>query len=212
MSRVIGIDSSHEPVTAVITKHRTKNVYPHFRSQGFKVQRFKGARARRDLVSAAASKTDVVYLTGVGHGLYDTYQGDQFLPVFEVGKYGPAEVNAKIVHLLSCLTALGLGPDFVTNGTRAFFGYDENFTFLTENHSPFLDCDAEIDKAFAEGLTAAGAFRRAYDAFNAAIAAALQTGNAYVAAVLEFNRDHLCAPSTDPRYGQVNARLSSPKA
>lgn len=210
MTQVIGIDASHDSATRVVSRHRRKNVYPHFVAKGFAVKRFSGKRARRDLVQAAVKDAQVQYITGVGHGLYNSYLGHADAPVFQVGQFSVEECNAKIVHFLSCLTALSLGPSLVSNGSRAFFGYDDYFTFNDKSRDAMLHCDSEIDRGFADGLTAHEVYQRTIDAFDAAIAEAKRTTKLYRASLLEFNRDHLCAPSVDGRFGAPNARLARP--
>jgi hypothetical protein len=210
MTQVIGIDANHDSATRVVSRHRRKSVYPHFVAKGFAVKRFTGKRARRDLVKEAVKGAEVQYITGVGHGLYNSYLGHGDAPVFQVGQYDAAECNAKIVHLLSCLTALALGPSMVANGSHAFFGYDEYFTFNDKTRDAMLDCDSEIDRGFADGLSAHEVYLRAIAAYDAAIAEAKRTSKVYRAGLLEFNRDHLCAPSIDGRYGTQGARLRRP--
>jgi hypothetical protein len=209
MRTIVGVDANHDSVTAAVSSHRTTRVYPHFVQQGYEVTRFMGPEAERTLVAAAAAQPDVVYLTGVGHGTFDQFGGHDDVPVFQIGRYAAAEVSAKIVHFIACLTARGLGPDFVTNGTLAYFGYDDNFAFDNKSRVPCLDCDSEIDRGFADGLTADDVFHRAYDAFTAQIQLAREHGKLLVAAMLENNRDHLCAPTVDPRFGDLEARIGA---
>lgn len=207
MNTIIGIDANHDSMTRVVSRHRTKRVYPNFLERGFRVTRFTGKKAARLPVAAAAAQPDVVYLTGVGHGAFDRFEGHDDVPVFEIGKYAVAEVHRKIVHLISCLTANGLGPDFVRNGTLAYFGYDDNFAFDNRSRVPCLECDSEIDRGFADGLTAGDVYQRAHDAFTVQIQLARENGKPMVAATLENNRDHLCAPSIHSRFGSKEARI-----
>lgn len=207
MKRVVGIDANHDSETRAVSRHRSKRVYPHFVERGFRVTRLRGKKAARPLVAAAAVHPDVVYLTGMGHGAYDLFNGQDDVPVFQVGNYAVEEVQQKIVHLLSCRTASGLGPDFVRNGTLAFFGYDDNFSFDKQSRDSCLECDSKIDRAFADGLTAGEVFEAVREAFAIEIELALTNGKPYVAGTLENNFKHLCAPSTNACYGRLEARL-----
>jgi len=157
---VLGIDSNYEPVTLAAFQYREKYVYPYLQAKGFTVKKFQGPLARRHYVAPEARKPEVEYLTGVGHGSYNLYTGDHGDVIWQVGNYHPDEVKGKIVHLLSCQTARDLGTDFVRNGCRAYFGYDENFTFYMAEKDTFFECDSEIDKAFGDGLTAAQVYDR----------------------------------------------------
>lgn len=149
------------------------------------------------------------YLTGVGHGSYNVYTGDYGDPIFQVGNYHPDEAKGKIVHFLSCQTARDLGPDFVSNAARAYFGYDENFTFTMPEKDTFFECDSEIDKAFADGLTAAQVYDRVRRLYDQRIADFRAAGKLREAATLEFDRDHLRCPSSGgSRWGDPRAKLS----
>jgi hypothetical protein len=203
----VGIDSNYEPVTHAAWAYRCRHVYPYLRKKGFKVTQLDGKLARRYLVAPEVAKPNVDYVTGVGHGLEALYTGDQGEHIFEVGAYAPAEARRKIVHFLSCQTARRLGQDFVTNGCRAYFGYDINFTFDFKSRDLFFACDSEIDQAFADGLTADQVYARVHRAYTVEIDRLKAAGKVYVAATLEANRDHLCAPSLANHWGDKTARI-----
>ena len=40
------------------------------------------------------------------------------------------------------------------------FGYDEDFVFVPADQDVFFECDSEIDRAFADGLSAAEVYDR----------------------------------------------------
>jgi hypothetical protein len=206
--RVLAVDSNYEPVTKAAFDYRQAKVYPYLESKGFTLIRCQGLLARRIYVAPEARRTDVVYITGVGHGSYTTYTGDHYDAVFEVGQYHSDEAAEKIVHLLSCQTAAELGPDFVQDGCRAYLGYDENFTFYMAFADTFFECDSEIDRGFADGLTADEVYQRVIALFNQRIADLENAGHDYVASVLEYDRDHLMAPSVDARWGDPAAQIA----
>ena len=71
----------------------------------------------------------------------------------------------------------------------------------------FFDCDSEIDRAFADGLTAEEVYDRVIDYYNQKIHE-LKDGGHYDAVVaLEYNRDYLCAPSVNTKWGDKKARI-----
>lgn len=170
--------------------------------------RCQGKLARRIYVAPEAVRPDIVYMTGVGHGSYAAYTGDHYNPIFDKGHYRPDEAKNKIVHFLSCQTAAQLGPDFVNNSCLAYFGYDVNFTFDPAYADIFFQCDSEIDKAFADGINARHVYDRVIALFNEKIEELEDQGHDYAASILETDRDHLCAPSIDARWGDVNAKLN----
>ena len=204
---VIAIDSNFEPFTKAAFEYRQKHVYPYLEGRGFHVMRFQGPLARRYYAAPAARRPNVDYLTGVGHGTHDTYTGDYYDPIFSIGNYNQEEVRGKIVHLLSCETARSLGQDFVNQGCLAFFGYDENFIYHQGDSEVFFECDSEIDLGFADGLTAEQVYDRAIAKYNQRITEMRAQGKLYVAAMLEFDRDHLRTPSSSEMWGDREARL-----
>ena len=205
--RALAIDSNFEPATQAAFDYRQVHVYPYLQSKGLAIVRCQGPLARRIYAAPAARRDDVVYVTGVGHGSYTTYTGDQYDPVFEEANYHPDEPKGKIVHFLSCQTAARLGPDFVQDGCHAYFGYDENFTFDPNIADVFFECDSRIDREFADGRTAADVYRRVIDIYNRRISDLDDAGHAYAARLLEFDRNHLRAPSVDPRWGSEQAKI-----
>lgn len=204
---VLGIDANFEPVTLAACTYRKANVYPYLESKGFTVQLLEGTMARRTYVAPEACKPNVQYITGLGHGSYDSFTGDFYDPIFTVGDYSPEESAGKIVHFLSCETARSLGPDFAVHGCRAYFGYDENFSFQPDTADVFFDCDAEIDRAFADGLSAAEVMQRVRAVFDKHIAEFRAQGSNYKAATLEFDRDHLRSPSDGNKWGDSAAKI-----
>ncbi len=211
---ILGIDSNYDEITQPTFEYRQAHVYPYLIEQGFTLEYCQGKLARRCYVASAARDSRVVYITGSGHGFYDTFTGDWKRPLFKVGDYSSEESQGKIVHLLSCNTAGILGGDMVKHGCLAFFGYDQPFTFVPETAHVFFECDSEIDKAFADGLTAAEVYKRVSDLYQKRIKEyedrfdkELDINLLRTSVSLEFNLNHLCAPSVDQRWGDSEAKL-----
>ena len=204
---IVGIDANFEPITKAACDYRQKNVYPYLEGKGFVVQLLQGPMARRTYAAPAVRQANVHYVTGLGHGSYESFTGDFYDPVFSVGNYSPEESGGKIVHFLSCETARSLGPDFTLHGCRAYFGYDENFSFQPDTADLFFDCDAEIDRAIADGLDATEVIQRVRGVFDKHIAELRAQGSNYKAATLEFDRDHLRSPADGNQWGDASAKL-----
>ena len=151
--------------------------------------------ALRENVESVARRNDIAYITGSAHGSDTACLGYDSLPIFQVGAYQPEEVDGKVVHLLSCQTGAKLGPDFVKNGCRAYFGYRGNFTFDPDDPDIFLECDAEIDRAFADGLTAEEVHYRVVTLYEQRISELNDVGKIEAAARLKENLECLCTPS-----------------
>ena len=208
MARAVGVDSDDEDVTAACLEYRAENVYPYLADQGMTVTTFAGPQADRTLVQPEIQQATVGFISGSGHGFPNRFTGQRRLSILELGQYNPPEVAGKIIHLLSCETAGLLGADLVAKGCLAFFGYDENFFFPLNKPEVFLDCDSVIDQRLADGLTAEEAHDEAIAAFDRRILQLLKAGNTFLAAALERNRDHLCSPSVDRKWGDPHARLA----
>ncbi|MGH9908687.1 MAG: hypothetical protein ACRD8U_24275 [Pyrinomonadaceae bacterium] len=207
---VLAIDANFDPVTRAPFEYRQKNVYPYFEKKGFVVVRRQGSSARRAKVAAEARKSNVVYITGVGHGFPQSYTGDNLDPIFSSGRYSSKESTGKIVHFFSCTTAVGLGPNFVKNGCKAYFGYSDEFTYPPALAETFFECDAEIDKGFADGLTAEEVFERVKAMFQKHIDRLKSTGDSgdlFNASVLEVDLRLLRSPSSGSEYGDPTAKL-----
>ena len=210
---VLAIDANFDPVTRAPFQHRETNVYPHIEAKGFAIVRRQGMQARRADVAPQARKENVVYLTGVGHGFPNSYTGDNLDPIFVKSQLTEKECAGKIVHFLSCETAAGLGPAFVAKGCRAYFGYSDNFTYPPILEQIFFECDSEIDRGFADGLTADQVYQRVVALFQQHIDQLKSTGDSgdlHNASILEVDLRLLRAPSVSPEFGDKNARLKLP--
>ena len=205
--QVLAIDSCEDDVTQIVHDYRNQYVYPDLESRGFRLVYCQHQAAFRENVESAARRNDIAYITGSAHGTNIACFGYDSLPIFEVENYQPEEVDSKVVHLLSCQTAAELGPNFVTNGCCAYFGYKGNFTFDPDDPDVFLECDAEIDRAFADGLTAEEVHDRVIALYKQRISELDDAGEFEAAATLEENLEYLCTPSVDSRWGDVQARI-----
>lgn len=128
-------------------------------------------------------------------------------PIFDIGNYQPEEPNGKVVHFFACQTAAELGTDFVNNGCLAYFGYDVDVIVPMHISDAFFDCDSEIDRAFADGLTAEEVYDRVIVHYNQKIRELEDGGHDDAAAALGYYRDHLCAPSVNAKWGDRKARI-----
>jgi hypothetical protein len=221
---ILAIDSSYDNLTQIIFEYRQTNVYPFLQDRGFLIEQCQGKLARRHFVISALERLNVEYITGMGHGFDDTFTGDRGNPIFTVGKYRQEESQGKIIHLLSCYTAIRLGVDLVDNGCLAFFGYDIPFNYICDSLDAevLLECDAEIDRGFAEGLSAEEVYQRINNLYEERMReckekiyqARLNDENEVnirnlkdILKFLRVHRNHLCCPSIDQRWGSIEARL-----
>jgi methylmalonyl-CoA mutase cobalamin-binding subunit len=200
----LAIEANFDAITKAAFNYRRRQVYRKLRKRGMKVVLLSGKKAVRQAVAAAAIQDETVLLTGVGHGKRRTFCGYENEAIFRVGKYNAEEVRGKVIHLLSCFPADGLGRDFRAKGCRAFFGYREEFAVpfedlseLDELAESFFGSDAEIDLAFAEGVPLKEILERVRRKFDENIARLNKLGKRESSAVLESNRDLLIALIAD---------------
>ncbi len=205
--KILAIDSSYDQITKASYNYRNRHVYPYLEAKGFEIVRCQGKFARRIYVEPEIRRKDIVYVTGVGHGTDTTYMGEYCNPIFDIGNYQSEEIRDKVVHFFACQTAAKLGVDFVNHGCLAYFGYDKDFTVSMHVSDAFFDCDSEIDRAFADGLTAEEVYERVLSHYDQKISDLENGGHDEAAAALTYNRDNLCAPSVSPKWGNKKARI-----
>lgn len=207
---IVSIESDHDDVIAACAEYRQENLIDDWEERSLPIQKLTGASATRANLAQALGAEDVQFLTGSGHGLIDAFTAFRHERVLEVGQYAAAEAKGKIIHLLSCSTAEALGPDLVSSGAAAFIGYDVEFMFPLDAPEIFLECDAEIDRTLVEGGTVEDAYDAAVARFEERAEELMAGQQAYLAAMLDYNRSHLCAPTVDPKWGRRDARLKQP--
>ncbi len=208
---VLFCENTTDELTAHAAKYRLKNVHPLFKSKGFIVLALYGVDDVRARFSPIAKNKRVVYIAGVGHGSPSKYTGHMGNTILKTCSYDVDEVKGKVIQLLSCQTAQGLGPDLIRKGARAFAGYHENFTFVFDQPETTIDemelfwkCDSMWDIIMADGQTAESAHYAAINAYNAAIASVPNTA---AATWLTHDRDCFRSPVTGRRYGSKKAKL-----
>jgi len=208
---ILMIEANDDGDTRPPCAYRMKNVRSRLDRGAYKVKSLRGRNATRKRVVAELKKKQqhVVYLTGSGHGNANAFRGYEGRFIFQVGSYEDEESRARGAHFLSCDTALQLGPDFVNNKCKAYFGYSVPFVWDDRNAEPFFRCDSEIDLALAGGARAAEALRRARARFDEEIRKQnLTLGKTGSAGILQSLRDHLCGPSDQSgRYGDPDWKL-----
>ena len=204
---ILVIDSDFEGATRAGRNYRDQNVYPYLSGRGFKVIRCQGNLAKRVHVFAEVMKPGIVLVSGLGHGDARTFTGQGLDPIFEMGNYTSSEVNGKIIHLLSCKTAIELGSDMVAQGARAFFGYNEDFIFYFRRADVFFECDSEIDKLIANGEQAGNVYHKAIALFEERIDDLVEMGDDAAANALLDDRNSLCGPGLHSMYGDPTAKV-----
>jgi hypothetical protein len=198
---VLFCEDTCDPLTSLAAKYRKEHVHPAFAKAGFELIVLEGASDVRDVFAAKAKSAFVTYISGVGHGGPGVYTGCRSSRILEVGAYLPAEVDGKVIHLLSCQTAKQLGPNMVVKGLSAYAGYYENFIFTTAPQyvELFWRCDSTFDIGIATSMNVGTAYDATIAAYNLAIAS---VPNTVAATFLTHDRNFLRSPSIDAIYGK----------
>jgi len=206
------IDAANDADTRPAYAFRKNSVLPYVAGKGVTVTPLPKNKANSADVKRALQVPAVRYVSGAGHGTWSMFQGKGGKALFKTGtKYG-TQLKGRIVHLLSCYTARGLGPDLVRNGkAAAFFGYLNLFKFAGSDPALCLELDAEIDRGLADGLSASQVHRRVLKQYDVAIAKMERTGNDYFKNYLIQNRNSLRGPIDGRSFGSGNARLRRSK-
>ncbi len=201
-------ESDHDGITTSGSDYRKANVHPQFSAKGFRTVSLTGSTNVRSTYQTAIKNGWVTYTSGIGHGSPTVYTGNAGSYLWQVGGYDSSEPNGKVVHLLSCLTAQTLGPDLVTNGAKAYFGYHPSFYINWSHPDVFWACDSAIDHGFSIGMTAAEVHNFTYYVFNTMITT--MTGiHSPTATTLTGDRDGLRTPVSSTSYGDSDASISA---
>ena len=110
-------------------------------SKGFSVIDIAEKNANKEPVYNAITQYDPASVYGFGHGLDCRYTGDSEEDIYNC--YECSNLNGRIVYLLSCLTANGLGLEIIRNGAVAYAGFNISWTWIAQGET---DTDPYTDK------------------------------------------------------------------
>ncbi len=201
---VVFCENTTDGVTTPAATYRIANVHKAFKDKGFDVISLQGVNDIRSNFIPQAEKAWVVYLGGIGHGSYTTYTGHSFNHILEVGHYNANEVKGKVIHYLSCETGRDLGPNTVSNGSKAYVGYTENFVFDWANANLYWQCDSQFDLSMCAGKTVEQAIADTYAKYDAAIASVPGTSTA---STLLNDKYLLRSPVSGSAWGSKTAKI-----
>lgn len=144
----------------------------------------------------SAPQSDIII--GVGHGDEISFTGHNETVILEVGKYDPREVRGKVIKLLSCLTAVTLGPDLISNGAESFLGYKDDFVWVMDTDltlTPWADTiAAPVLMPVIDGLNSLLDGKTAREAFDIELEGYSRNAeveeNELIKACLEFNHNN----------------------
>ena len=146
-------------------------------------------------------------ITGSGHGNSTYFLGNKDAAILHVDFDHSGEVKGRIVHLLSCRTAQGLGPALVSSGCIAFIGYDDNFLYDPRYAKAFFECDCEIEFALMKGGTVEQAHSAAVEKFNSYVRTYARRGDFWSVGEMRVGGQLLSSPKNRADLGNGGATI-----
>lgn len=120
-----------------------KHVSDEATKQGVNLIELEKEQAEKAPVWETLAVRDPIFVNGFGHGNNDIYTGDSETAIFTSSECGI--LAGRVVYLLSCLTANGLGPAIINAGGIAYGGFNISWTWMADNIQvdPYTDWYAE---------------------------------------------------------------------
>jgi hypothetical protein len=202
MATVLRVDADSDTTTRYLQAFRHRLIFETFSNDWSKhiLHSFIGDQAIEANVDACLKANKIRFISGAGHGFYDTFTAYQNRPLWSASQ-DLSFMKGIVVHLLSCQTAAMLGRSMIKYGAAAFWGYTVNFTFFRTDPPPadlsqdniaemFLKMDCIIDRGILKG-------RRAmpiYDSVDKYVAQLVPQLERRYRAMLLDNYLHLACP------------------
>lgn len=113
------------------------------RNQKLELIELQNVNAEKEPVWNTLTAFDPIFVNGFGHGNNDVYTGDSETPIFN--SWECDILSGRIVYLLSCLTANGLGPAIINAGGIAYGGFKISWGWVSKDITadPYDDWYAE---------------------------------------------------------------------
>ena len=130
------------------------------RKPNFVIRRLDGSDANPSNIDSAISEVDPIFFFGVGHGNVDIWTCECMTPYMTSCSDRARRMAGRVVHLNSCLTGRGLGPDLINKGALAYFGSRSEF-WLYIGSPPCSDraakavflCEYQVEVSLLQGKT-----------------------------------------------------------
>ena len=107
------------------------HVLQYAKTKGWDTVDIAAEQATKQPIYNAIDQHDPASFYGFGHGSDCIYTGDLELPIFTCNECD--RLSGRIVYLMSCLTANGLGPTIMQKGALAYAGFTVSWTWLSES-------------------------------------------------------------------------------
>ncbi|WP_109853243.1 hypothetical protein [Aquimarina sp. AU58] len=210
---IIYVDVKNDEDSTQIGDYRKQHLYNNIHSDVVAAYESNGARASA-IKNGCTNHAEALF-TFSGHGHFDYINDYGHTKIFDKDDNDLANyLDDKIVHLHACFAGDSLGPEMVSQGCKAFFGYNDYFKAPHEDDpdydliSHFMQPDETLVIELNNGVTASAAANMAIIEYENAIDAidnSSQNGNYHV--FIRENRDAFCHPNRDPKYGDKSATI-----
>jgi len=177
-----------------------------------------GKACIKDNIYAHLESSNPQMFFGCGHGNPDFFMDEDNELVWKVNSLPPDNLAGRFVYLLSCNTAVELGPDIVEKGAINYLGFLTTWGWICEDGRPhqdpyddsrakgFYQAANEYAMALFDGCTAQEAYDRSYDKYTEWIDYWKDEGSSdprssYIISWLLRDRDNMAL------YGNKNGKL-----
>lgn len=182
--------------------HWAEEIIKIARKKGIKVLDLNTNRARKKELESVVAKMRPSFIFFNGHGDVDRIAGQDGEILVVVGDN--TILKSSTIYALSCGSAKCLGPDCVSNGVRAYLGYDDVFMFfydIDKISKPLEDKTAELFlrpsnrlmESFLKGHTTEESYNRSQELFFKNIqklVSSRESGNSYIIPYLLWDKNH----------------------
>lgn len=103
---------------------------------GWNALDFSEELARQQSVFDGLDGNDPLFLYGFGHGNASLYSGQGEPPEIIFTTNQCDKLNNRLIYLLSCLTAIALGPAIIEAGALAYAGFNISWSWIIDPSNP----------------------------------------------------------------------------
>jgi len=123
MAVVLRIDHDGDLTNRYVQVFREKHIFRNFARDhsSHSLHTAINADANEGFVTALLTQHQVDFVSGAGHGAYESFTGQGGKSIWTAGQ-NLNLLSGKFIHLLSCQTGAVLGRTAVREGAKAFWG------------------------------------------------------------------------------------------
>ncbi|MBI4146795.1 hypothetical protein HY489_05660 [Candidatus Woesearchaeota archaeon] len=138
----------HDKITKYLSEWN-KEVITEAKKKGILMKDLAADKANRTEFEKFLTKQNPSFVFLNGHGDAETVKGHKDEPLVKCGD-NEEVLKDKVVYALSCDSASKLGASAIKKGTKAYIGYTEPFSFLTNKNKECRPKDDELANVFKE--------------------------------------------------------------